>query len=574
MQSLSIEQEFVFNKLKRGENVFLSGSAGTGKSFLIKHFVDYLKLNKSKFRVCALTGTAALLLNCNATTLHSWAGIGLGIGNREKITFTVLKNKKKTQNWKRTKILIVDEVSMLSLKLFEVLENIARHIHNGHEIFGGMQVIFTGDFGQLPPIETFGEPDTKAFCFESTFWYQLFKLENHIELKTIFRQTDPLYRSILLQIRDGNISEQNIQILHGYVNRVFDSSLHEGCVPTKIFPTRIKVDYVNRLEFNKIKEREYVIECEKLTNCVTYLDTNTLIPQEILLAGTKLTQEETDWEIKQIINNSNILQILRIKKGCAVMCTSNIDMDCGICNGSQGVIVDILERATNVFIPIVKFHNGHTKMLAPIFRQSEEFPNIAVGQIPLMLAWSVTIHKTQGASIDMGEIDVGNDIFEYGQTYVALSRIKSLEGLYLTGFDPSKIKANPKVRDFYKNFIDIESLITSTKQTNKPTNNEISFDEYNYKDDETKEVGEKSIKNLKIIKTSHNRTLVVKKTEDSLTISSTECCICLTGPRTILLLPCKHMCLCDKCGSDDSPQIISKCPICRNDIQQKLSVFT
>lgn len=571
MQSLSDEQQFVFDKFKQGENIFLTGSAGTGKTFLIQKFVNYLKLNQNKYQVCALTGTAALLLNCNARTLHSFAGIGLCNGTKERVISSVLGSKYKVKNWRTTKILIVDEVSMMSLKLFKIIEEIGRQIHNTHLPFGGMQIIFTGDFGQLPPIETSGEPDTKSFCFESPIWNNLFK-QNQIELKTIYRQTDPLYRSILLQIRDGNISEENIQLLQGYVNREFDPSLHGGCVPTKIFPTRVKVDYVNKLEYNKIKEKEYVFECKQKTDCLIYLDSFVSIPVEILRLCEKLAQQEIENELQLLITNSNITQILRLKKGSIVMCTSNIDMDQGICNGSQGVVVDIFEKTTNIFIPVVKFHNGITKMLDPIFRQSEDFPTIAVGQIPLMLAWSVTIHKTQGATIDMGEIDIGNNIFEYGQTYVALSRIKSLEGLYLKEFNPSKIKANPKVREFYSNLIDINVLMDQ-ERTKRKEFKQFNFDKYKNNNECNEKEETTNVKILKISSPEKSGLTVKKSNEEPLETQINVCCVCLTGSRTVLLFPCKHLCLCDRCGSEELSNTILICPICRNGIQQRMNVY-
>jgi ATP-dependent DNA helicase PIF1 len=466
MATLSPEQEIVFEKFKQGHNIFLSGSAGTGKTHLIKKFVEYLNMNNKKYQVCALTGTASLLLNCNARTIHSWAGIGIFNGPSSKVVSSVLNHKNKVRNWKKTKILIVDEVSMMSKKLFEILHDIAQGVHGSYSAFGGMQIVFTGDFGQLPPIETAGEPDTKAFCFESPIWNTVFTLENHIELKTIYRQTDPVYREILLEIRNGRISEKNINILQQYVNRPMDSEKIKNCIPTKIFPSRVKVDFINKQEYNKINEPEFVFECQKMTNCVHYYDSGVVIPIEYLRAAQKMTEEQKEYEITNLINNSNILQILRLKKGCAVMCTSNIDMESGICNGSQGVVIDILNTNT------------------PVFRQSEDYPTIAIGQLPLMLAWSITIHKTQGATIDMGEIDVGNDIFEYGQTYVALSRIRSLDGLYLTGFNPMKIKANPKVQEFYNKFLDVMTTYKQEQEENakQKTTQELVLEEFMYMD--------------------------------------------------------------------------------------------
>jgi ATP-dependent DNA helicase PIF1 len=132
----------------------------------------------------------------------------------------------------------------------------------------------------------------------------------------------------------------------------------------------------------------------------------------------------------------------------------NLDMDSGICNGSQGVIIDVTQSIPAY--PVVKFSNGLIKTIQPQFRQSDEYPTIAIGQVPLMLAWALTIHKIQGATLEMADIDVGTNIFEYGQTYVALSRVQSLDGLYLTAFNPGRIRANESVRAFYSQLPNID----------------------------------------------------------------------------------------------------------------------
>jgi ATP-dependent DNA helicase PIF1 len=154
---------------------------------------------------------------------------------------------------------------------------------------------------------------------------------------------------------------------------------------------------------------------------------------------------------------------LALKKGVIVMCTANIDMENSICNGSQGVVVDF-EIGTK--IPIVAFSNGIKKRVDYEFFQSQDYPTICIGQIPLCLAWALTIHKIQGASLNIADMDLGNTIFEYGQTYVALSRVKSLEGLYLSAFNPTRIRANPLVADFYSKIPAPESIDYTSKTTN------------------------------------------------------------------------------------------------------------
>jgi ATP-dependent DNA helicase PIF1 len=186
------------------------------------------------------------------------------------------------------------------------------------------------------------------------------------------------------------------------------------------------------------------------------LDSGKAISVELLKKCSLLCPEQKGYEIENLLNNSSCSKLFRFKKGASVMCTVNLDMDNQICNGAQGIITDIIEEGQSQPIYptiIVKFSNGIIKRMGPHFWQCEEYPTIAVGQYPLMLAWALTIHKIQGATLKLAEIDIGSSIFEYGQTYVALSRIQSLDGLYLSAFQPQKIRANPTVIEFYENLV-------------------------------------------------------------------------------------------------------------------------
>ena len=446
---LSKEQFLAFDRYKKGENIFLTGPGGTGKTKLIQYFVQHSLLQGSKFQVCAMTGCASILLNCSARTLHSWSGIKLARGTKEEVIENVLRNKTAVKNWKKCKILILDEISMLSKKLFEIIEEIPRIIKKIDEPFGGMQIIFSGDFCQLPPIGTSGEKDTYTFCFQSTKWHSVFPMYNHILLKKIFRQDDVEYARILQNLRKGIITINDYSIIQQRLSLKYDPSKHNDCVPTKLFPLRTQADYVNNRMFSEIKEIENVFTVLEKYDNVTYENGKT-IPDKIIEAGKQLTNKEKEFEIKQLVANSPCVQILRLKKGAAVMCIVNLDMDNNICNGSQGIVLDIdNDNENSVPFILVKFSNGIIKKIYPHNWQSEDYPTMSISQYPLCLAWALTIHKIQGATLELAEIDVGNSIFEYGQTYVALSRLKSLNGLYLSAFNPEKIQTNPKVKEFY-----------------------------------------------------------------------------------------------------------------------------
>ena len=492
INKLSIEQKYALEKFKRGENLFITGPGGTGKTTLIKNLIYYAKSNKKKIQVCALTGCAAVILNCNARTIHSWSGIKLARGEKTKIIDNILKSRKLLKEWKKLDILIVDEVSMMSQKIFELLNEIGKRSRLSTLAFGGIQVVFTGDFFQLPPVSNVDEPESENFCFESPSWYEVFKLENHIELQTVFRQNDKEYINILSEIRKGELTKENINILEKYVKRNWN---HENplIVPTKLFPTRIKADYINSLMFSKLDEDEYHFEYSIKTDCKLFIDSGKSFNIEQTLKCEKMTNEEIEYEINNLINNTCCEKLLKLKKGAFVLCRVNIDMENKICNGTQGVVTNIINNGDNTSIEVM-FSNGIKKILEPYFWQSEEYPRIAIKQFPLCLAWALTIHKIQGATLSMAEIDIGNSIFEYGQTYVALSRIQSLDGLYLSEFDPTKIRANPKVKEFYKKIkpIHIEEIETQLNRT------ENRFVQFELKEDEY--IDKKIDNNIKIIK--------------------------------------------------------------------------
>jgi ATP-dependent DNA helicase PIF1 len=201
--------------------------------------------------------------------------------------------------------------------------------------------------------------------------------------------------------------------------------------------------------FSQLDEDEYEYDYSSSCENLTYLDTGKLISFEDQTACRRLAKYDIENEINTLLSNIQAPTTVSLKKGAVVMCTTNLNVEEGICNGSQGIVIDFVESPTRetatMLVPLVRFSNGKVMKIVPFHRQSEEYPCISVSQIPLCLAWALTIHKIQGATLQMASIDIGKDIFEYGQTYVALSRIKSLDGLYLTEFYPHRIKANPQL---------------------------------------------------------------------------------------------------------------------------------
>jgi ATP-dependent DNA helicase PIF1 len=473
--TLTPEQEHIINLCKKGENFLITGSAGSSKSFCIRQIKSDAEARGKNVQVCAMTGCAAILLECGAKTLHSWAGIGLGKGSTEDIIKKLYRNTFIKQMYRKTDILIIDEVSMLSMKLFEMLDDIARvlrfpykneSVRFGETIgnyvrssypFGGLQIICSGDFFQLPPIGDTKEE--RAFCFESPRWKDTFG-ENQIQLKRIFRQKDPVFSTILNQIRVGKLTKKSNDLLCQYVQR--EVRLDGGVFPTKIFPTKNKVE---RWNLQKMAELPKDTEVYTYQMKIKY-NASSGNPMEVdthnMLTQSQCSDEQLEREYTYLKNNILCDSEVKLKVGAQVMCIYNYDVGSPqpICNGSQGLIVSFQPAPPSVetdfpnpefppVFPEVLFQNGRRMLITPHIWKSDKIIGLGVEQIPLILSWAITIHKSQGATLEMAELDVGGDIFECGQTYVAMSRVKSLEGLYLTSFDYRRIQIHPKVRAFY-----------------------------------------------------------------------------------------------------------------------------
>lgn len=435
---LSTEQLKAIELYKNGSNGFITGPGGTGKSLLIKHIFKDATSNGKKIKVCATTGRAALLLDCKAKTIHSWSGIGLGKGDAMTMGIKISNNSRKKSPWLSTDILIIDEVSMMSLKIFDMLNYIGQKIRKSSLPFGGIQLLFFGDFYQLPPVGGMEDEAESMFCFESKDWFSVFPKENHILLTKIYRQKCQIYAKILNKLRTGRISKSGMEHLNTRVG--LDTSKLE-IQPTKLFPIKRDVEFINKECLGKIDSETHVFLSE-----VAELSELVLTDQQ-QRHYRSISQMDIQRELDYIEKNMNAEQRLELKIGAQVMCIVNLDMesDYPICNGSLGVVTEIIK---DVGVK-VKFLNGSHRLIGVHYWKSELNEAISIKQIPLILSWAMTIHKSQGATLDCAEINAGSNIFEAGQTYVALSRVKSLEGLYLSSFDITKIKVNKKVNKFY-----------------------------------------------------------------------------------------------------------------------------
>jgi ATP-dependent DNA helicase PIF1 len=460
--SMSPEQIDAFARYTSGQNVFITGPGGTGKSALIREIYKYAKAREHNIQVCALTGCAAVMLDCKAKTIHSWGGIGLANGDVERIVERVDKNFLKKKDWRKTRTLIVDEVSMMSKRLFDILDMVGKTTRNCHaRPFGGIQLVFCGDFYQLPPVGANTEdPDNARFCFESDNWFHTFPRENHIQLKQIFRQNDPVYCKILNQVREGRITRKTDEILRSRVGVILPDVAEDGTPqtkPTLLYATRSRVDEVNRLEMEKLA----ILDPDSPTyKYELKYQTDLPVPDKERQIRASQSKERVSAELASLKNSILCDETVHLRVGAQVMCVINMEeavttSATPICNGSQGVIVRMMPSSSSSAalggapLPVVRFNNGLEMTVNYHTWMSENIPGIGVSQIPLILSWAITIHKSQGATLDRCIIDIGGGVFEAGQSYVALSRIKSLEGVSIMSYDVSRILVNKRVRAFY-----------------------------------------------------------------------------------------------------------------------------
>lgn len=449
---LSQEQQTAFHDFKRGDNLFISGSGGTGKSELIRYFVQYMNEKKRKFQVTSTTGCSCVslkdIINKHVTniesrtivkTIHSWSGIYSTTGDNATIINNIITRKYIISAWKRVKVLIIDEISMLSSKLFTILEELARIAKQTNTVFGGIQLICVGDFFQLPPVK---DP---LFAFQSSKWLVTIPLYNHIELKTIFRQKDPVFRTMLNEIRLGHISEEHSRILQKRVGVQPTSSI----IPIQIVATKKEVIDINQQEYNKIEEDEYSFKAQFKIKCKRYADNNKEFSYNIdKIRCDNLTDQRIQEEKMNFLHSLVVEETISLKIGVPVMILVNININQSICNGTTGIVIDFCDN-----LPIVQFVDGTSTIIKPHVWQHAHFPSICLSQLPLVLAYASSIHKQQGASLPFARMNLGKNIFEDSQIYVALSRLTSLDGLYLDAFDPTKITANQIVKDFYSTFL-------------------------------------------------------------------------------------------------------------------------
>lgn len=492
--NLTKEQQYVIDLVvQKKQNVFYTGSAGTGKSVILSNIVGQLQklYGKEAVAITASTGLAAATIG--GITLHKWSHAGIGAKSADLLARQISKRRDATMTWRNTKVLIIDEISMIDGRFLTKLEYIARVVRKNDRPFGGIQLVFTGDFFQLPPVSSSMQSNASGegqaiFCFESETWKRC--IQKTILLTKVFRQQDNELIDILNCIRFGDIEKGMATSIRKLERKV---EYNDGIMPTEIYATRREVEVSNKRQLSDLPGDEHKFVADDLVtkSKAALLDQAVMAEKELVLkedAQVMMLKNKPDVEIF----NGTLGKVLFFTT--QRLATKFIDMfqyiDNDVINDMRlvskaignrrikelpsfvqelrkrdarhyGKLEEMVNYAMNETLhepsyPFVRWSIGrdkhHHELVVP-----EAFPVDLPGeptamqrtQLPIMLCWALSIHKAQGQTIPRLKVDLKN-IFEAGQVYVALSRAVSKDCLQVTNFQPGKIRSNGKVKEFYK----------------------------------------------------------------------------------------------------------------------------
>ncbi|KAG5368268.1 ATP-dependent DNA helicase PIF1 [Yarrowia sp. C11] len=573
--SLSAEQQAIHDLVINGEtNIFFTGAAGTGKSVLLRQIIASLrrKHNKSLDRVAVTASTGLAACNIQGTTLHSFAGCGLAREDVDSLCKRIRRNKKARDRWKNVSVLVIDEISMVDARFFDKLEQIAQKLRRNKRPFGGIQLIVTGDFYQLPPVpdtnkdrfqgsyggqkSNTGMVDSRSivntdpealFAFEAESWSTV--IESTFLLTKVFRQKDPTFANMLNQLRTQSLEQSS---LDGFMSLARPISVPDGIIPTELFPTRREVDRSNYSKLSTLKGKTYTFDALETGSAEReYRDKlleNIMVPKKLTLkAGAQVmmlknmdpnlvngsigvvvgfmspqnfvvAENAADLDIIRekpskrpniydVSNESELNQLNRlIETGRVVGESSQASEESDFFSSPAPKESDcvferlkafpedsenatFLERklqrrkqledltknnlaTSGAVYPVVRFrrmdHTFRNVLLHPETFSVENIEGEVLAsrtQIPLILAWALSIHKAQGQTLQYVKVDLAKT-FERGQAYVALSRATSKEGLQVLNFLPEKVKTHPKVVEFYKTLTTYDDEPQEVQQEN------------------------------------------------------------------------------------------------------------
>ena len=415
-----MKQSTALDILKTGQNVFLTGQAGAGKTYVLNQYIHYLRVRHIAVAITASTGIAATHM-CGMT-IHAWSGMGIK-DTFDKEDYARLKRRQHLlERIKETKVLIIDEISMLHAKQVDLLNEILQTLRENDQAFGGIQVVFSGDFFQLPPVGNKGENSKERFAFMAKAWldakFQVCYLsEQHRQVATDEKNKFGIsLNDILNQIRTQDVAQSTIDALIATKNN------HIDLTRTRLYTHNASVDKINQEELDNLNNKPHTFEC-------------TTYGEPVL--------------IETLRKNVRASDTLTLKIGAKVMFVKNIT-NLDVFNGTIGEIVDFAplpqdqlgsQNPNKTKYPIVKINTGRTVIAEPeewVIEDNQGEVLASYSQVPLCLAWAITIHKSQGMTLDAAEIDLSHT-FETGQGYVALSRLRSLDGLKLLGLNKNSL---------------------------------------------------------------------------------------------------------------------------------------
>lgn len=407
---MNADQRKAFDAVVNGSNILLTGSAGSGKSFTIHHIMNWARDKNMNAAVTASTGCAAYLIN--GRTVHSFLGIGLAKKSAAEL-FDYVKNKKRPvlQRLRDLDLLIIDEISMIESALLTKISVFLGLIRRSSTPFGGIQIVLSGDFAQLPPV-------IGGYCFNSPEWKRA-QIKT-MKLNVIMRQDkDMKLKAILEEVRWGKCSPETLEELKNLRNTKFA----HGIVPTILYSTNVNVDLVNNSKFQKLIEGGAPSHTYKTT----------------------YSQGPNQRVVKEWADSIKIPEETVLCEGAQVVITWNISQDDGLINGSRGVVTAVGSKGVEV-----KFTSGKSFVIEPFKILQDDDPHAWTAFMPLKLAYALTIHKSQGMTLDAIVLDLGKTIFENGQAYTALSRARDMASIRILDVVASSFKTHKEVLEFYE----------------------------------------------------------------------------------------------------------------------------
>lgn len=406
---LNEEQEKAFNSFKEKKNIFLTGPAGTGKSVTLKKIIEYCKENDLLIGVTATTGSAALLIG--GKTIQSYLGIGLGKESALEIfNYAKYRLSHIVKKLKLLKVLIIDEISMMNDELFDKISEYLQYVMKSKKPFGGIQIIITGDFCQLEPVN--GD-----FCFNSNIWDKM-DLEIIYLNKMIRQDGDKKFQKILEKVRYGFCTDKIYNILKNLKDTNFDN-----IKPTILYSKNIDVDTINNNELQKLLDS----------------GKENMIYEIIYPTNKKIKDKAITW-----IKSLDIQTSIKLCIDSEVVLTINYDQNNELINGTRGIIKElhknyiVMEKQDKNLVNISYYKS--------IYSEDNE---IYFHYLPIKLAYAITIHRSIGMTLDAVEIDIGKKIFASGQAYTALSRVRNLNNIRIKDVSKESFIIKESVLDFY-----------------------------------------------------------------------------------------------------------------------------